>query len=81
MAVLSTRDSIRLTFERSSGREFRIATQGDINAFEAAAGSARKIIQLNPAAFSTEPINPIRPYKNTRGLSGPRQGHSSVAAL
>ena len=68
--------------ERSSGREFRIATQGDINAFEAAAGTARKIIQLNPAAFPTEPINPIRPYKNTRGLSAvTRIGCTSFADL
>src|SRR5271157_2226863 len=37
--------------DRPSGREFRIATNGDINAFQAAAGTARKIIQLNPAAF------------------------------
>jgi putative DNA methylase len=55
--------------ERSAGREFRIATQNDIDAFQAASVAACKIRQLNPSAFPTEPINPIRPYKNTRGLS------------
>lgn len=68
--------------QRSNGREFRIATQDDVNAFQAATGFAGKILQLNPAAFPTEPINPIRPYKNTRGLSAvTRIGCSSFADL
>jgi adenine-specific DNA methylase len=68
--------------ERSIGREFRIATQDDINAFQAAARTADRVIQLNPAAFPTEPINPIRPYKNTRGLSAvTRIGCTSFADL
>jgi len=55
--------------ERSSGREFRIATRDDTNVFRAATDGARKLLQKNPNAFPTEQINPIRPYKNSRGLS------------
>ena len=58
-----------LYVEHSNSREFRIATQGDANVFRAAAEAARKLVQDNPEAFPTEHINPIRPYKNTRGLS------------
>jgi putative DNA methylase len=51
------------------GREFRLSSDADIQAFQAAAAIARKTIRDDPDAFPTEPINPIRPFKNTRGLS------------
>src|SRR5208283_4636500 len=55
--------------ERNSGREFRIATNTDLKAFQRATERARHVLLQNPSAFPTEAINPIRPYKNTRGLS------------
>jgi putative DNA methylase len=55
--------------EHSRGREFRMATNRDHANFQAASGAATKMLEENPIAFPTEPINPIRPYKNTRGLS------------
>jgi adenine-specific DNA methylase len=55
--------------ERSGGREFRIATKNDFKALERAIDAARNVLLNNATAFPTEPINPIRPYKNTRGLS------------
>lgn len=51
------------------GREFRLSNDGDLTAFIVAAEIARKTIVENPSAFPSEPINPIRPFKNTRGLS------------
>ena len=50
-------------------REFRIATQTDYKAFALASAKTEEVLRDNPAAFPTEPINPIRPSKNTRGLS------------
>ncbi len=55
--------------ESSSSREFRIAGHGDVEAFQRATEAADTFRRSNPTAFPTEPINPIRPYKNTRGLS------------
>jgi putative DNA methylase len=55
--------------ERSAGREFRIANDIDFKVFEKATELARQIVLDKPKAFPTELINPIRPYKNTRGLS------------
>ena len=55
--------------ERAGAREFRVATQQDSSVFGAATEAAMKLLQKNPDAFPTEPINPIRPYTNSRGLS------------
>jgi len=55
--------------DRTSGRQFRIATPRDIDIYQKAAERARKYSESAPTAFPNEPINPIRPYKNTRGLS------------
>lgn len=55
--------------ESSTSREFRIANQRDLKAFQHATEVASTIQQSNPGVFPLEPINPIRPYKNTRGLS------------
>jgi putative DNA methylase len=53
----------------ANGREFRASTVKDLNAFRAALVGKDRILLKNPDAFPTEPINPIRPFKNTRGLS------------
>jgi putative DNA methylase len=55
--------------DRCSGRDFRIASSADFKAFQLASSAAHRVASQNVAAFPTEPINPIRPYKNTRGLS------------
>lgn len=55
--------------ERNASREFRIATPDDSTAFLKAAAAARDVLHKDPAAFPTEEINSIRPYKNSRGLS------------
>ncbi|BFU96783.1 MAG: DNA methylase [Nitrospira sp.] len=55
--------------ERQTGREFRIARAHDYAAFQKATKAAYKLRQTDPNVFPTERINPIRPYKNTRGLS------------
>ena len=51
------------------GRAFRLSTQADLQAFQTATALARKTTRDDPDAFPTELINPIRPFKNTRGLS------------
>ncbi len=55
--------------EGTVGRSFRIATADDLTAFNAATKCAADILRIHPDAFPTEKINPIRPYKNSRGLS------------
>lgn len=54
---------------RATGREFRVATPRDAEAFIQAKLAAEELIRTSPDAFPTEPINEVRPYKNTRGLS------------
>jgi adenine-specific DNA methylase len=68
--------------ERTSGREFRIATKNDFETFQRATEGARHVLLKNPTAFPTESINAVRPYKNTRGLSAvTRIGCASFADL
>lgn len=55
--------------ERELGREFRIADKLDQQLFQKATDCAMQVVEANPMSFPNEPINPIRPYKNTRGLS------------
>lgn len=55
--------------ERLNRREFRLATHCDVDVFQSATEAAREMLRKHSEAFPTEPINPIRPYKNTRGLS------------
>lgn len=52
-----------------NGREFRLSTDSDLRAFQSASEAARKTLAREPNAFPNEPINPVRPFKNTRGLS------------
>ena len=51
------------------GREFRLSADADLRTFQTASIAARRTVGKDPDAFPTEPINPIRPFKNTRGLS------------
>lgn len=55
--------------QRVGGREFRISTAEDWHAFKLATSCATALREANPNIFPDEEINPIRPYKNTRGLS------------
>jgi adenine-specific DNA methylase len=55
--------------DNGTRRDFRIATKNDLAAFHSASAAANRLLQRDPDAFPTEPINPVRPYKNTRGLS------------
>lgn len=55
--------------ERSGIREFRIAGKHDVKAFLLAQERARAVLANDAQAFPTEKVNPVRPYKNTRGLS------------
>ena len=60
---------LAVLLEGPSGRKFRIANDSDVRAFENAQGVARTLLKRDPSAFPVQRINPIRPYKNTRGLS------------
>jgi putative DNA methylase len=53
----------------NQGRAFRLSTIADLQTFQTATTLARKATDNDPDAFPTELINPIRPFKNTRGLS------------
>jgi len=55
--------------QRAGGREFRVSNPSDVKAYEKAVLAAQEIQNANPDAFPIEKINPVRPYKNTRGLS------------
>ncbi|WP_240491243.1 DUF1156 domain-containing protein [Pirellula sp. SH-Sr6A] len=55
--------------ERSSTRGFRTATSTDLTLFHSATRASEEVLRKNPDAFPIENINPIRPYKNSRGLS------------
>ncbi len=55
--------------EGARGRFFRLADDSDIAAYEAASERKERMEREQPGSFPSESINPIRPYKNTRGLS------------
>jgi putative DNA methylase len=55
--------------EGTGGRDFRVSTAKDAEAFQTATLAANEVTRRDPNAFPTETINPIRPHKNTRGLS------------
>ena len=55
--------------EGARGRFFRLTEGSDIAAYEAASAAKQRMESEQPGSFPSEPINPIRPYKNTRGLS------------
>jgi putative DNA methylase len=58
-----------LYVEEEAGREFRVATSQDLAQFEDASSKLSTVLKDDPTAVPTETINPIRPYKNTRGIS------------
>ncbi len=55
--------------EQPAGREFRLSEKRDQEIYQNAAARSMQMEGQNPSSFPTEAINPIRPYKNTRGLS------------
>ena len=60
---------VAMYVDLASTREFRLARPADITASNLGKQSVARLLQKNPDAFPSEPINSIRPYKNTRGLS------------
>lgn len=52
-----------------SGRDFRVATERDLDSYERAADALQCLRTRNPDAIPSELINPVRPHTNTRGLS------------
>jgi putative DNA methylase len=68
--------------ERTSGRGFRLTRESDLLIYRDAALFSADVRKKNPDSFPTEAINPIRPYKNTRGLSAvTRVGCATFADL
>ncbi len=55
--------------EGEQGRDFRLSSEKDLEAFRFATELAQQTVLKYPDAFPDELINPIRPFKNTRGLS------------
>ena len=65
-----------------SGRYFRVATSADARAIESSKNQLRVLVDRGSDSVPTELINPIRPYKNTRGMSAvTRIGCSQFAHL
>lgn len=56
-------------FEGPNGRDFRLSCGLDLNSYQSASYATKDLLEKSPDAFPTERINPIRPFKNTRGLS------------
>ena len=56
--------------DRHGARRFRAPTKKDLDAVSAVGVAYEKLERSRPGVFPTEPINPIRPYANTRGISG-----------
>lgn len=55
--------------ETKAGRDFRIATAQDERDFALAQRRLQQLVEDGMDVLPTEEINPIRPYKNTRGMS------------
>lgn len=53
----------------NGNRYFRPPSKNDLTVFATAQERADAIRKTNPHAFPDEEINPVRPYKNSRGLS------------
>lgn len=54
--------------EHNGSRQFRSPTERDEQAVQAAGKAFHDLERTRPAIFPTEPINPLRPYKNTVGV-------------
>jgi len=68
--------------DKPSGREFRLAGASDWSIYKEAVVFSEQARKESPDSFPTEAINPIRPYKNTRGLSAvTRVGCSTFSDL
>ncbi len=60
---------VAVCIDHPKERRFRIATDRDRAAYASAAKAFAAIYKRNPDAFPSEIINPVRPHKNTRGVS------------
>ncbi len=60
---------VSIYISRNGSREFRLPNDEDFFAFQNAEKVIKEKILQNPNLVPNEEINPIRPYKNTRGLS------------
>lgn len=60
---------VMVCIDHSHGRKFRIATDRDTEAYAHAIEAFVSLDRSSPDAFPSDVINPIRPHKNTRGLS------------
>lgn len=60
---------IAVYVEKDGEREFRAPASADLVAFQRAHLAAEAVRNREPGAFPSEPINPVRPYANSRGLS------------
>jgi adenine-specific DNA methylase len=56
--------------EHGGGRKFRVPNEVDSKAVQASKKLFAKLDRTRPGVFPTEPVNPIRPYASTRGISG-----------
>ncbi len=56
--------------EHNGARSFRAPNRNDVAAVAAATAAYADMQKRRPGVFPTEPINPTRPYANTRGISG-----------
>lgn len=56
--------------EHTGTRMFRSPNKNDEKAVAAAVSAYDSLDKRRPNVFPTEPINPTRPYANTRGISG-----------
>lgn len=55
--------------QKGSERSFRLPLSSDVKAISIAKGAVKENDKVLTESFPNEEINPIRPYKNTRGLS------------
>ena len=60
---------ISIYISKNGSREFRLPNDEDFSAFQNAEKVIKEKILQNLNLVPTEEINPVRPYKNTRGLS------------
>lgn len=59
---------VAVLVERNGARQFRSPTARDHQAVDAARRGFDELKLNRPSAFPVEPINPLRPYKNTVGV-------------
>jgi adenine-specific DNA methylase len=73
MSVAGGANTARLfavLLEHNGSRHFRSPTRRDHTAVQAARDAFCELERTRPGVFPTESINPVRPYANSRGVSG-----------